>query len=166
MKPISKKSSGLAIVLIVLAGSLLLVTHAMAAGDASLEGVRKATRQFHDVKKAEAAGYERFLDCFDLPGVGGMGQHYVQLNSLDANLDPLKPEAMVYEVKKNGRLRLGAVEYIVPVDAWNGTNPPKLFGRSFFLVRNLNVWALHAWIWKKNPLGTFESYNPRVRMCP
>jgi AAA ATPase domain len=28
------------------------------------------------------------------------------------------------------------------------------------------VWVLHAWVWKKNPTGMFEDYNPRVAACP
>jgi hypothetical protein len=73
---------------------------------------------------------------------------------------------MVYEVRSGDRLKLGAVEYIVPVDAWSGEDPPELFGQSFLLNQELNVWVLHAWIFKSNPLGTFENYNPKVPMCP
>jgi hypothetical protein len=166
MNPISKKVWRPAVALMVLAGSLLLVTRASAGGGPDLAEVRRATAKFHDVARAEAAGYSRFLDCFQLPGVGGMGQHYVQLDSLDANIDPLQPEAMVYEMRKGDRLQLVAVEYVVPVDSWTGENPPELFGRPFFLNSKLNVWALHAWIWRPNPLGIFENYNPKVRMCP
>jgi hypothetical protein len=166
MKPISKRASFIGLGLIVLAGSLFLAAQAAASGNSDLDAVRKANNQFHVVAKAEAAGYQKFLDCFDLPGVGGMGQHFVKLDSLDANLDPLKPEAMVYEVKKNGGLQLGAVEYIVPVDKWSGEDPPELFGQSFSLNRDLNVWVLHAWIWQKNPLGIFQNFNPRIPMCP
>jgi hypothetical protein len=162
---ISKKVWRPAAVAALVLASLALIA-AAAGGKSELDAVRKATNQFRDVAKAEAAGYERFLDCFDLPGTGGMGQHYVLLSALDANLDPLRPEAMVYEVRSGDRLKLGAVEYIVPVDAWSGEDPPELFGQSFLLNQELNVWVLHAWIFKSNPLGTFENYNPKVPMCP
>jgi hypothetical protein len=78
-----------------------------------LQRVRRATSRFHSVKAAERAGYEEFLECFD-SDEGGMGQHYVDLSALDGTVEATHPEAMVYEVKRNGRLGLVAVEYIVP----------------------------------------------------
>jgi hypothetical protein len=76
-----------------------------------------------------------------------------------------KPEALVYEV--DGRkLRLVAVEYIIPQSKWTGAQPPRLFGRSFFRNDTLGLWALHAWVWRHNPLGTFANYNPTVKLCP
>ena len=76
-----------------------------------------------------------------------------------------RPEAMVYEVDPR-RLQLVAVEYVVPTSDWSGEDPPKLFGHDFFLNTQLGVWALHAWIWRPNPLGMFENFNPKVRLCP
>src|SRR5213079_809957 len=78
--------------------SLLVAPVTQASSQASLADVRHATAKFHDVGKAEHAGYQRLLNCFDLPGTGGMGQHYVNLNLLDAAVTPGEPEAMVYEV--------------------------------------------------------------------
>jgi hypothetical protein len=26
--------------------------------------------------------------------------------------------------------------------------------------------VIHAWIWKDNPSGIFQDYNPKVRLCP
>ncbi len=31
---------------------------------------------------------------------------------------------------------------------------------------SLGLWTLHAWIWRDNPLGLFESYNSNVPLCP
>jgi hypothetical protein len=28
------------------------------------------------------------------------------------------------------------------------------------------LWVLHAWVWKDNPTGVFQDFNPRVRLCP
>jgi hypothetical protein len=165
MNSISKRGWRAGVAALVLLGSVLMTARAMAGGQSELAAVRRATAKFHDLAAAEGAGYSRFLDCFDLPGVGGMGQHYVLLDQLDDEVNALQPEAMVYEVGKDG-LRLVAVEYVVPVDAWSGDQPPELFGRSFFLNSKLNVWALHAWIWRPNPLGMFENYNPNIPMCP
>ena len=81
--------------------------------ESALAGVRQATAAYHDLDKAIAAHYGRLLPCFDLPGVGGMGQHYVDTSRLDATIEANRPEALVYEVN-GGRLKLVAVEYIVP----------------------------------------------------
>jgi hypothetical protein len=130
-----------------------------------LSQVRRATDRFHSVSKAERSGYEEFLECFDSED-GGMGQHYVDVAALDGNVELTHPEAMVYEIKRNGRLRLVAVEYIVPSAFVDPADPPELFGRSFHLNAALDVWVLHAWIWKWNPSGVFADWNPRVRACP
>jgi len=158
-----------ALALAALAGGLLLSpATALAAHDedeASLAAVRDATDQFHQLDRAEHAGYLSLLSCFDLPGVGGMGQHYVKGKLLDATVTPAEPEALVYEVDGN-KLKLVAVEYIIPQSVWTSTVPPRLFGRSFFRNDTLGLWALHAWVWRHNPTGTFANYNPKVKLCP
>ncbi len=155
-------------IVLALAGIAVLLVGAVAEGHprsrGKLASVRRATVQYHSVANAEADGYEKFLECFDSEA-GGMGQHYVDMAALDDVVDRNHPEAMVYEVTKRG-LRLVAVEYIVPAGAWTEPKPPKLFGRHFHMNEELDVWILHAWIWKWNPLGVFEDYNPRVRACP
>jgi hypothetical protein len=133
--------------------------------ESALAGVRHATAPYHDLDKAIAAQYGRLLPCFDLPGVGGMGQHYVDTSRLDATIEANRPEALVYEVDGD-RLQLVAVEYIVPWTAWAPAAPPQLFGRSFTRNTSLHLWALHAWIWRPNPSGMFANYNPAVKLCP
>lgn len=140
-------------------------------GQVDLARVRRATAQFHNVEAAQAAGYDLVpgLDhCFINPGVGGMGYHYIDTASLDTKLDLLHPEAMVYAPGPDGKLELGAVEYIVPADAWDAagnTHPPMLRGKHLHLNEELGVYVLHAWIWKNNPAGVFEDWNPKVS-CP
>ena len=131
----------------------------------AVASVRNATAAFHDVGLAQAAGYQKLLNCFDLPGVGGMGQHYVDTSSLGATVVKDHPSALVYEVDGD-RLQLGAVEYIIPWQAWVSPTPPSLFGTTFTSVTSLHLWALHAWIWRPNPLGMFANYNPNVKLCP
>ena len=98
------------------------------------------------------------------PGVGGMGYHYINVALLDTVIDPLKPEAMVYDLRANGTLELGAVEYIVPAAGWDAmhSQPPTLFGQVFGLEQALGVYELHAWIWKHNPYRVFCEWNPKV----
>jgi len=152
-----------------LAGSVALVTlmaaPVSAAGQSELAQVRQATVQYHSVAAAEDAGYQQFLPCFDKPGVGGMGQHYADFNAIDGTLDALHPEVLVYE-PRGDRYQLVAVEYVVPQAAWTGTSPPSLFGEDFHRNDTLGIWALHAWIWRGNPLGVHADFNPTVRSCP
>jgi len=145
--------------------ALLIAPVTQASSQASLADVRQATAKFHDLHQTTSAGYIRLLPCFDLPGVGGMGQHYVNTGMLDATVNATQPEALVYEVDGN-MLKLVAVEYIIPLDKWQSTAKPRLFGKEFTRIESLGLWALHAWIWRPNPSGIFENYNPSVRMCP
>jgi len=142
-----------------------------AASQSELAQVRNATAQFHRTDAAQAAGYVLVpgLDhCFNNPGVGGMGYHYINTSLLDTTVDARQPEAMVYAPGPNGLLELGAVEWVVPASPWDATgnaSPPSLLGQSFHLNANLGVYVLHAWVWKDNPSGLFEDWNPRVS-CP
>ena len=51
---------------------------------------------------------------------------------------------------------------------WKRTNAemPMLHGRHFHLNEKLGVLVLHAWIWKDNPSGMFEDWNPTVSCRP
>ena len=119
----------------------------------------------------DAAG----IACIDNPGVGAMGIHYAN-GALFGNpaANAATPEVLVYEPQANGRLRLVALEYVVLQAAWaeaGNTAPPSLFGQQFTAVGSENryglppYYALHAWIWKHNPRGMFDDWNPRVS-CP
>ena len=85
----------------------------------------------------------------------------------------LHPEAMVYQPIPGHPLRLVAVEYVVFKAAWAKTHTgrPRLFGQTFMLSPAGNrfglpaFYSLHAWIWKNNPAGMFEMWNPNVT-CP
>lgn len=145
--------------------TLLIAPVTQASSQASLADVRQATAKFHDPAVALNAQYNPLLACFDLPGVGGMGQHYVNTGLLDGTVNASEPEALVYEVDGD-RLQLVAVEYIIPLGAWQSADKPTLFGKEFTRIDSLGLWALHAWIWRPNPDGIFANYNPNVRMCP
>jgi hypothetical protein len=95
-----------------------------------------------------------------------MGQHYVKASLIDGTAKPTEPQALVYEVDGE-ELNLVAVEYIIPYTFVPSTaEPPRLFGQSFHHNDALSLWALHAWIWRHNPLGMFADFNPRVDLCP
>ncbi len=129
-----------------------------------------ATAGFQDVATAEAAGYASSLDtlgCFQDPERGGMGVHYINQSLMDDKVDITKPEALVYELDATGHIAgLVAHEYIVPIDAWTSSTPPTLFGMAFHKHPTLPLWVLHTWLWKDNPTGIFQDWNPAVRQCP
>ena len=150
---------------LLLTATLVIPEAQASASEASVADVRNATAKFHDLDQATRANYQRLLPCFDQPGVGGMGQHYVNTKILDNVVDARQPEGLVYEVDGD-RLQLVAVEYIIPQAAWTGSEPPSLLGHSFFRNDALGLWALHAWIWRPNPSGMFANYNPSVKLCP
>jgi len=127
------------------------------AGADGLAAARRATAAYHRVERAVDDGWVEFTPCID-GEEGGMGYHYVNVNLLDGDLDPAAPEALLYEPTSNGRLRLVAVEYIVPYDESDG--PPSLFGQVFH--PGPPGWTLHAWVWKNNPAGMFADWNPNV----
>ena len=101
--------------------------------------------------------------CFD-NAAGGMGVHYVK--GIDADVTANVPEAMVYEITKDGSLKLVGVEYIVPDELVDPANAPMLFGQKFHHHEYLPVYILHVWAWKNNPSGLFGDYNPKVPACP
>jgi hypothetical protein len=96
-----------------------------------------------------------------------MGVHYLNESLMDGTVEVDRPEALVYELDAGGEIvGLVAHEYIVPLDAWTSDDPPNLFGVDLHEHPTLPLWVLHAWIWKDNPAGVFEDWNPAVRLCP
>lgn len=147
---------------------------ALAASDR--EQARQGTAAYHEIDTAIDDGYGRFTDakgvaCIEKEGEGAMGIHYVRGALVgDGTVEAAKPEALIYEPTGNGRLRLVGVEYVVFRSDWDAvhSDPPSLFGHEFHLVGAGNryglppFYALHAWLWKRNPGGTFADWNPRV----
>jgi len=127
-----------------------------------LAELRRVTASFHDFDAATHAGWSApITDCME-SDLGGMGFHYGNTTLIDGAVRVDQPELLLYEPEKHGKLRLVAVEYIVPLTAWTSPKPPRLFGRDFKVNEQFQVWALHAWVWKENPSGIFADWNPRV----
>ena len=141
-----------------------------------LAAARAATAKFHRLKVATDAGYSILADkdgitCIDMHGMGAMGVHYVKGDLVaDPSIKARHPEALVYAPDRHGRLHLAALEYVVIKADWDAThaNPPELFGQEFNFTDAGNryglpaFYSLHVWLWKHNPAGTFEMWNPRV----
>lgn len=157
-----------------------------AKGGPSLAAIRQATARFHDPAAAIAAGYIPVSPCETLPGVGGMGVHYLNPGlAADLTSDPLAPELLLYVPSGKG-WRLVGVEYFSVALAntnsgpapWFAAGPPpngffnpapSVLGRTFdgpMAGHNPQMpwhYDLHVWIWKGNPAGIFEAWNPKVR---
>lgn len=134
-----------------------------------LAEARKATRQYHDLDVAEEDGYVLADHCVSNPdGEGAMGFHAGNFGKVDGEMDHTDPEVLVYEQRGNKK-HLVAVEYLVISE-----EAPTMFDHEMHLFIpadhpqnpfGQNVWALHAWIWRANPDGTFADFNPNVE-CP
>jgi hypothetical protein len=167
------------VIVTVLALTVGVVGANHSASRVTLDDVRTATIRYNNLTVATAHKYGILKDqngiaCIDLPGVGAMGVHYVKGSLVGTTeVDPLRPEALVYEPGTNGQMTLVAVEYVTFQAQWDATHtaPPKLFGHTFMLTPAGNrfglpaFYSLHAWIWKNNPSGTFAMWNPNVH-CP
>jgi len=129
------------------------------------KAVHAATARFHATVQATKAGYAEASECVAVPGLGGMGFHWVKQSLVDPVFDPLQPEAVLYEPDAKGNLKLVAVEYIV-IDVGQ---PAPTFGGQPFDVGGTPVpvahWSLHVWVHKDNPNGIFTPFNPAVT-CP
>jgi hypothetical protein len=152
-----------------------VVSASPASGGTATAAARRATAKYRNLATASAAGYGILKDvngisCIDMPGMGAMGVHYVKGALVgDGAVDPLTPEALVY-APEDGHLHLAALEYVVFQADWDAHHSaaPSLFGQTFSLTTSPNryglpaFYALHAWLFAKNPAGTFAPWNPRV----
>ena len=128
-----------------------------------LERVRAATTDFQDIAAAQKAGYPTTTPACLKSATGGMGQHYVMRTLLDDQLDVEKPEILLYAPQPDGKLKLVAVEYIIPLSAWQQEQPPRIFGQSLKRSEELKLWYLHVWAWERNTQGLFADWNPAVK---
>jgi hypothetical protein len=101
-----------------------------------------------------------------------MGFHYERPDLAgDRELRVPKPEILVYE-QRDGRMRLVALEYFradADQDMATDDDRPWLFHRGFDGPMEGHApgmpihYDLHAWLYKRNPAGRFEAFNPRVK---
>lgn len=131
-----------------------------------LKAVHSATSRFHSTVQATKAGYAEASPCVSVPGLGGMGFHWVNNALVDPGFDALNPEAVLYAPDKHGNYKLVAVEYIVI----NVGQPAPTFDGQPFDVGGTPVpvphWSLHVWVHEPNPNGTFTPFNPNVSCNP
>ena len=130
-----------------------------------LETLREATRPYHDLKAAQAAGYPMPMPaCIVDSTMGGMGHHYYHRALADSTLDIARPEMLIYAPTPDGKFKFVAVEYIVPYRVLPSTaKAPRLFGQEFRPHEQFKYWYLHVWAWEKNAAGLFADWNPKIR---
>jgi hypothetical protein len=142
-----------------------------AAAGALIQIVRQSTERFKDVRVAEAEGYALIFGCVTGPDSGAMGLHYLNGNILSTNeLDPTKPQIVIYEPQPDGTLKLIGADFLVFADAWDKKKqgPPQLMGQLFHYFESPNrfglppFYTLHVWAWKDNPNGAFVNWHPNV----
>jgi hypothetical protein len=130
-----------------------------------LKSLRRATANYHSTTQAIKAGYEPDDHCVSVPGLGGMGYHWVNPSLVDPVFDAMKPEALLYASGPGGNLRLVGVEYVV-INV--GQQRPS-FGNQLFDIGGTPVpvphWSLHVWVHENNPSGMFKPFNPNIT-CP
>ena len=168
--------------------SLLLVAPALFAqrGESvvapELTKVRAALEKYRDPIAAVHDGYFSTVGCVEFPvagaagevpyPAGGMGVHFLNVSLIGPEVDPMKPQILVYELKGD-KLVLAAAEWFVPL-ATGVKERPKLFGKPFdgpmeghhpLMPKTLSHYDLHVWFWKENPAGMFSPTNPELK-CP
>lgn len=133
--------------------------------DGLAKQVRQVTARFNATQQATMLGYVQDSPCVAVPGMGGMGFHWVNHSLVDPVFEPLKPEVVLYAPRPNGQLELVAVEYIV-IDV--GQPAPTFDGQAFDVGGSpvpVAHWTLHVWVHRENPNGLFTPFNPTV-VCP
>jgi hypothetical protein len=135
--------------------------------------VRESTERFRDVSVAISEEYALMFGCVSGPDSGAMGLHYVNLKLVtDGELDPARPEIVIYEPLPNGRLRLTGADYLVFAADWHEKNKdkgtPELGGQLLHYFESPNrfglppFYTLHVWAWKDNPTGMFVNWHSKV----
>jgi hypothetical protein len=103
-----------------------------------------------------------------------MGVHFLNLNHVGPNLDPAKPQVLLYEPVE-GKLKLVGAEWFMPAQVVGDKPAPAIFGQTLagpmdghepIMPAALRHYDLHVWFWKENPRGMFVSTNAAVKCDP
>ena len=150
---------------------------------ADLATAKAALAKYADPFVAIKDGYFSTLACIDFPTgamdgnveypPGAMGVHFLNAANIGPNLDPTKPQVLIYEPVGN-KLVLAGAEWFVPVQV-AGSTPPSIFGQTLagpmdghepIMPSTLRHYDLHVWFWKDNPKGMFTSTNASLKCTP
>jgi len=148
-----------------------------------LVATRAALEKYQNPLVAIRDGFFSTVACIDFPKgavdgpveypPGAMGVHFLNTANIGPQLDPAKPQVLIYE-PVGGKLKLVAAEWFMPV-AVAGGKAPSIFGQQLFgpmnghepiMAKELTHYDLHVWLWKDNPKGVFTSTNAAVKCDP
>ena len=158
-------------------------SHSQADSSKLVKIVRNATQQYQNV--ANATGFTPVLDCVSGSDHGAMGVHYVNLSMLNGEtligngqqLDPTKPQALIYEPQSNGEMKLVGAEFVILASALPPGAAPEVEGHLMLYIDGPSasrpkatpnryglpaLFELHVWAWKDNPQGSFVDWNNHV----
>lgn len=130
----------------------------------AVSALRMATRPFHDLAHAVAAGYNAEVkDCIVHEHHGAMGYHHVNRSYIEKAIAPERPQILLYERLPSGEYQLNGAEFIIPFRLWpRDSIAPVFMGQRMKPEDTLNYWYLHVWAWKENPEGVFADFHPSV----
>lgn len=121
--------------------------------------------------------------------LGGMGLHYVRpdllgitaaeprVDGVGTHTDFSQPGVLVYQPQPDGSLELVAIENLVWAKAWReagNTTAPSFHGFEYYYMHDNPAtevdeahgfephYELHFWLYKDNPSGMFQPFNPTV----
>lgn len=133
-----------------------------------LEAVRTALEKYRDPIAAVRDGYLSTVGCVHYED-GAMGVHFLNMGLVGPTPDPMRPPILIYEPNGDA-LELIAAEWFVPL-VTGIEKAPELFGRTFdgpmeghepLMPAGLHHYDLHAWLFRPNPAGVFNTVNPDV----
>jgi hypothetical protein len=149
-----------------------------------LMSARDALAKYADPLVAVRDGYFSTVACVDFPHggkdgpveypPGAMGVHFLNTANIGPQLDPAKPQVLIYEPVA-GKLQLVAAEWFVPAQIVGDKPAPVIFGQKLvgpmdghepIMPATLRHYDLHVWLWKDNPRGVFTSTNAAVKCDP
>ena len=148
-----------------------------------LSAAKAALAKYSDPLMAIKDGYFSTLACIDFPAgakdgpieypPGAMGVHFLNPGNIGPNLDPAKPQVLLYE-PVGDKLVLTGAEWFMP-EAVAGGKAPSIFGQTLagpmdghepIMPATLRHYDLHVWFYKDNPKGMFTSTNAAVKCTP
>ncbi len=123
--------------------------------------LRRVTDRYHKLDVALADSFVLLHPCEVRGDEGPVGAVYAHFGRvLDGVIKPELPDALIYETAKNGKAKLVGVEFALPYAM--SPEAPTFMGQTFQPEDEFGVWALHVWVWRRNPEGMFAESNPRV----
>lgn len=121
--------------------------------------------------------------------LGAMGLHYFRpdllkitaeqprVNGAGTHTDFLQPGVLIYEPRPDGSVELVAIENLVWAKAWReagNLGAPSFHGFEYYYMHDNAAtevdeahgfephYELHFWLYKENPTGMFQPFNPTV----